>query len=268
MKTILKINWYTFPLVFALLMGVLWSCSLQTGAPLTFAVVMNAGEVVPASGSLGSGNASLVINSGTGVVSGSVTLTGFTPIAVHLHAGYSGDNGEPILTLEASTTDAQLYEVPAGSRFNIAQLGAMLNGGVYVSAHSAALPDGEVRGQLLPVGVSVVSVNLTGKKVKPSNNTSKATATAKITLNENGLKVAGNVLIQGMTATGVHVHTGAVNDVGPELTSLVQDPSNPNFWRLASKKYSAENFGLLSGNGTYIDVHSATYPDGEIRGQI
>jgi hypothetical protein len=80
-------------------------------------------------------------------VSGSVTATGFTPTAAHIHQAAAGKNGPVIVPF---TKDGDKFSAPAGAKLTPDQMKAYKAGELYVNVHSAANPGGEVRAQLKP----------------------------------------------------------------------------------------------------------------------
>jgi hypothetical protein len=82
-------------------------------------------------------------------VSGSVTTTGITASAAHIHLGPRGKNGKIIIPLTKSS-DGNTWSVPAGAKLTDAQYEAYKAGNLYVNVHSAAYKGGEIRGQLKP----------------------------------------------------------------------------------------------------------------------
>jgi hypothetical protein len=60
-----------------------------------------------------------------------------------------GVNGPIVLGLAEATPGSGVWTVPANTKLTAAQAPLLLNGGMYVNAHStAAFAAGEVRGQL------------------------------------------------------------------------------------------------------------------------
>ena len=81
-------------------------------------------------------------------VSGSVTTTGVTAIAAHIHQAAAGQNGPVIIPL--TKTADNVWSVPAGAKLTDEQFTAFKAGNLYVNVHSAANKGGEIRGQLKP----------------------------------------------------------------------------------------------------------------------
>jgi hypothetical protein len=80
-----------------------------------------------------------------GAVSGSVTTKGVQGTAAHIHLGAAGKNGPVVVPF---TKDGDTYKAAAGAKLNADQLKAFKAGELYFNVHSAANPNGEIRGQL------------------------------------------------------------------------------------------------------------------------
>jgi hypothetical protein len=80
-----------------------------------------------------------------GAVSGSVTTKGIQGTAAHIHAGAAGKNGPVVVPF---TKDGDTYKAAAGAKLNPDQMKAFKAGELYFNVHSAANPNGEIRGQL------------------------------------------------------------------------------------------------------------------------
>jgi hypothetical protein len=79
-------------------------------------------------------------------VSGSVTVTGMTPTAAHIHEGAPGANG-PVIVPMTKSGDT-MFVFPATAKLTDAQYQTFKSGNLYVNVHSAANPGGEIRAQL------------------------------------------------------------------------------------------------------------------------
>ena len=102
-----------------------------------------ANEVPPVTTSA-SGQGTITV-ADNGAVSGSVKTQGVQATAAHIHIGAAGKNGPVAVPL---TKDGDTFKAPAGAKLNADQMKAFKAGGLYVNVHSAAHPDGEIRGQL------------------------------------------------------------------------------------------------------------------------
>jgi hypothetical protein len=81
-------------------------------------------------------------------VSGSVTISGMTATAAHIHDAAAGKNGPIVIPL--NMTSDSVWTVPAGAKFTDAQYDSYKAGNLYFNMHSAAYRGGEIRGQIRP----------------------------------------------------------------------------------------------------------------------
>ena len=94
-----------------------------------------------------SGTGSFSINSDR-VISGSVTTTGMTGTAAHIHTGAKGSNGP--VTIPLRKTGDNTWSVPPNTRVTDAQYEDFRAGKLYVNVHSAQHKPGEIRAQINP----------------------------------------------------------------------------------------------------------------------
>lgn len=130
-----------------------WSLAIVLGMGVSaaafaedFHVKLSGEQEVPHVTSSGSGEGTITI-ADDGSVSGSVTVSGFTPTAAHIHEGMPGKVGPVIVPF---TKEGDKFVAPAGAKLNAQQMAALKVGGLYFNVHSAAHPGGEVRAQLKP----------------------------------------------------------------------------------------------------------------------
>jgi hypothetical protein len=81
-------------------------------------------------------------------VTGTITTSGLSGTAVHIHVGKAGDTGPAIISL-TKTGDDQ-WSVPAGAVLTDSQFESYQAGELYIDVHSAAYQAGEIRGQIRP----------------------------------------------------------------------------------------------------------------------
>jgi hypothetical protein len=109
-------------------------------------VTLSGDQEVPPVKSAGTGTGTITIGADKSV-GGSVTTTGIIATAAHIHEGAAGANGPVIIPL---SKNGDTYSVPPGAKLTDAQFASFQKGNLYVNAHTAANPGGEIRGQLKP----------------------------------------------------------------------------------------------------------------------
>ncbi len=108
-----------------------------------------------------------------------------------------------------------------------------------------------------------LGARLTGNNEVPPIPTT-ATGTAWLSLYRPANILAYRVTVTGMSGTVAHIHTGAAGVSGAPLFPLTGGPTT---WE-GSVTLSNAQVATLANQGLYINVHSAIFPGGEIRGQI
>jgi subtilisin-like proprotein convertase family protein len=102
---------------------------------------------VPPNGSTASGIGSFVYNTASRQLNYSISSSGLSTTAAHIHEGVAGINGPVVHTLDH--TSNPIHGVWTLSE---SQAGSLANAGLYVNVHTAAFPGGEIRGQILISG--------------------------------------------------------------------------------------------------------------------
>ena len=110
-------------------------------------VALRGEQEIPPVITAATGSGILVVGSDKSI-SGSVTLSGMTVTAAHIHEAAAGKNG-PIVVPLTRTTDT-VWVVPAGAKLTDAQYESYRAGSLYFNIHSAAYKSGEIRGQIRP----------------------------------------------------------------------------------------------------------------------
>ena len=105
--------------------------------------------------------------------------------------------------------------------------------------------------------------DLDGTKETPPNG-SQAGGWARVTLNANDT-VTYDVRVWGLTATDAHIHDAPAGVPGPIIVPLV---GGPTAWSGTSAPLTAAQITDLRDQGLYVNVHTAAFPGGEIRGQL
>ena len=110
-----------------------------------------------------------------------------------------------------------------------------------------------------------LDVTLSGAQAVPAN-TSLARGSSNVHVGPDR-GVTGTVRFTGMVATAAHLHEAPPGANGPAIVPLLKAGDGmfavPTDTSLTPSQYGS----YLAGN-LYLNVHSATYPAGEIRAQL
>jgi len=109
--------------------------------------------------------------------------------------------------------------------------------------------------------------NLDGLSEVPPNN-SAGTGFANLILNDATLQMTYTLTYAGLTSptTASHIHRGAAGVNGPVIYPLALGnfPSGAN----GVVQINAADLPDLMNLGMYVNIHTQTFPGGEIRGQV
>lgn len=98
-------------------------------------------------------------------------------------------------------------------------------------------------------------------------NMSTATGSGTIVVDPASRVLTATVTTTGINGMAAHIHAGGAGVIGPVIFPLTQTPSGSGKWSTNVTLTDAQLATLKTG-GYYINVHSAAFPAGEIRGQI
>ena len=234
-------------------------------------VSLNGNSEVPAVTTVASGVAYLTVKTdGNHEIVGNIRTTGLTDAtAAHIHTGFAGLNGGILVGFEQDAADPAFWQLPAASQLNAEQFETFLSGGLYLNMHSPANPPGELRGQIAPVGVTVLRSTLNGAFEVPAN-ASAGSAVAWLTARSDTGALHANLKTSNLPdASAAHIHAGEAGLNGGIVVGLTQEPTDATLWKTAAGAVLDQNqIKALQAAGLYYNVHTATTPAGEIRGQI
>ncbi len=108
------------------------------------------------------------------------------------------------------------------------------------------------------------SGNLTGAAEVPGN-ASAATGAAVASYNDDTNILTVTTTFTGLTPTMAHIHKGAAG-VSGGVVFPITDLASPML--LTTTALTAQQEADLKANLYYVNIHTAAYVDGEIRGQL
>lgn len=228
-----------------------------------FVVPMSPAQEVPPPASAATGTGLLNLDPATRKFSARITLSGMVAAAAHIHSGATGVNGPIIFPLSETAAGSGVWVSAQDATLSEAQLATLVAGGLYFNAHSAAFPNGEVRGQIARnVGVARLSAS---EEVPPT--LSVATGTGTLVIDPATRAASGSISLSGMPTTSAHIHLAAPGVNGPIIVPLID--AGGSVWAVPpNTRLSAEQFAAFKQGNLYYNAHSALFPNGEIRGQI
>jgi hypothetical protein len=113
----------------------------------------------------------------------------------------------------------------------------------------------------------VFSATLTGAEETPPNP-SQGRGIGVLTFNPNDRTFEARLASTGVADTDAHIHQGPPGVAGPIVIPLTKQPGSA-IWRASGTLTAEQEATLRAGNiDYYFNIHSPTFPQGEIRGQI
>jgi hypothetical protein len=218
---------------------------------------LSGGQEVPAVNATTRGKAMVVLGAAGGKLLHVVNTDAAATLA-HIHRAPGGVNGPVELDLG-----------PVGpSMVGVRDLGPARaadarRGLWYVNVHTAASPKGELRGQLIAPGETLFTAILTGAEETPPV-ASTASGGVGFILDAARTELRADGVLTGITATVAHIHGGIAGMSGPVAFPLALTGNTVS----ATLPFTPASVATLEAAGFYANIHSATNPAGEIRGQI
>lgn len=110
------------------------------------------------------------------------------------------------------------------------------------------------------------AVAMSGAEQVPPRITS-AQGSGSVTVNPATRQMTATVTVSGTTANAVNLHQGAPGATGPIVLSLIETAPGSGTWTGRTTLSAIEHATLRAGQ-FYVNVTSAAFTAGEIRGQI
>jgi Cu/Zn superoxide dismutase len=227
-----------------------------------FTASLDGNQEVPAVTTSASGTATIVLDrSGLHF---RVTVNGLSgPITgSHFHQASAGASGGVVHGITESyegNTATGTWEISPD------MISELLAGNLYINVHTSDNPGGEIRGQVtLSSGVGF-SASLSGDQAVPALDGS-GSGTGAFVLDGNGLHYW--VTTDGLTGpiSASHFHNAPAGENGGVVHGITE--SFDGSTATGSWEITPEMITELLAERLYVNVHTASNPSGEIRGQV
>jgi CHRD domain/Secretion system C-terminal sorting domain len=236
---------------------------------------------IPANASTAVGKFEGIFDPWSRVIAFRLEFSGLTAnaSAAHFHSAPSGSNGSVVLDFVSQgfpvgTKNGEFVKVLT---LTDAQAVDLMNGNIYVNIHNPSFPGGEIRAQILygaaPTTKPVpFSARLSGAQEVPAN-TSTAKGTLDGIFDPYSRVIAFRLEYSGLTAnaTASHFHIAAAGVNGGVTLDFVsqgfQTGSKSGEFVKVLTLTQAQADALTAGR-IYVNIHNASFPGGEIRGQV
>jgi hypothetical protein len=204
-----------------------------------------------------------------------------SPTAAHFHVGGPGEKGSPILDVFSQIDNNSVAGYWSGSSF-ISNAALFNDGRVYFNVHTAANGGGEIRGNLIQGnnmftripnqmfdGRLTFSAMLNGAQETPAVNTNAAgVAGLQLSPGMDTLWIMMQVNGLSSAITNAHIHEGAMGVPGSPIQDINLFRKGNKFYGMLTGSALDNLIGKMIEGKTYLNVHTANNPNGEIRGQI
>lgn len=235
------------------------------------AVMLNGANQVPAVATSATGMAFFMLQKHQGKLSFHIVADGLSgPITgAHLHQNVAGQNGGVVQDLMSFVSGNKI----SGSVNPAAYLNALMKDSLYINIHTAANPNGEIRGQLVVQPYVHFDAKLdTAQETTPVTGNGMGIGVAALRMNYTFDTLWYDAQVNGLTGAvaDAHFHQGAINVSGGVLVGIPAANINGNVisgMLTGSTLTPAFVHQVLEGN-VYLNIHTAANAGGEIRGQV
>ena len=188
---------------------------------------------------------------------------------IHVHDGAMGTTGGVALNLTNFVNGNRISAVITGNDLSAENIAKYLSEQFYVNVHTAANPNGEIRGQLKLETDKGYKASLDAAQ-QTHTVVSTAQGLGAFSVSLTGEKIGVKLIATGLTGviTAAHLHYGApgvAGGVAVNLSGLIAGNEIVGFVDISS---NADIMDSLKAGNVYVNIHTALNPAGEIRGQL
>ena len=244
------------------------------GFPVGVAI-LSGDNVIPPVTTDAQGTGVFVISGGQRQLLYSITVAGLTTTSSHFHGGAVGVNGPVLIPFEMVSNHVDSGFAPGEpppQELSGSLITELILGNLYVNIHTSAYPEGELRGQLNFDQELGTALFLDGEQeVPPVSTTGRGTGLIRIS--EDHAMIEYDITISGIdlnSITAAHFHNATFDSIGGIVKDITfVEGHAEGMWTISdnTQPLTAELVDEMFAARIYVNVHTTTYPSGEIRGQ-
>lgn len=246
---------------------------------LAFDARLSGDQEVPSVSTSAEGVAKFTLNSTLNSISYDIVTNGLSGAITmaHIHTGEFGVSGGALVDLSGGINGNRISGTISGATVTNALINSMLKGELYVNVHTAANPNGEIRGQIYRLAREGYTTLLTGAQEVPANVTD-AYGSGFASINRDETDLHFGFVVGDLTSSTIaaHFHNAAVGvdglpvfDISNYFSGLTTTDFAVGFLTSADvEPFTSTEADMFENSEMYINVHNVDYPSGEIRGQM
>lgn len=260
--------------------GALLISSIASAAHLSARMLlssrMNGGNIVPTAVTTNaSGVAGFMLNATRDSFDVNISVTGLSGAitGIHIHEGDAKTNGAVAVDLSdfvlgnICRTKIALKDLPAGL------FTKMLTAQSYIAVHTAANPNGEIRGQIKLESDLNSSAKLDTMQQNAPVTGNAAIGLASFNISLDGARLQFNLVTVGLSDTiqGIHLHKGAAGKDGGllvDLSAFIKVKNANGSIAIPDSLLGGKLAGYIAQGLVYVNVHTKANAGGEVRGQL
>lgn len=241
-----------------------------------FVAQLNGSNEVPSIVTSASGMVTATLNGSELVVEGMFENLSGDYAASHIHSGMAGQSGGVVValspTINADNTSGTFEAANNTFQLTAEQHSILEAQGMYINIHSSTFAGGELRGQLVQKADAYFRTNLSGAFEVPAAKT-MAYGGLVFQVNGDSLFLSGSFSNLSSDFAASHLHLAAAGSNGGvafALTVDTVDDALSGVFHAADNRFlvNAEQKMALMNREMYVNVHTANYGGGELRGQV
>lgn len=235
------------------------------------AITAGGGSLTKASTS--NGVSTLSLNNSMDTLTYNAFFNGLTSnaAAAHFHLGEPNQSGGVVkeLTITGNMISGVWTKSDATNPLTNALISNLLYGSLYYVIHTDSNPGGEIRGQVFRLAREGFIGEFDGKQAMTF---SKGKGTAIVTYDRDRTNLHYMLAFDNLTSevTSAHLHKGVAGLSGGVNYDLGLPTNNGfyNYWTAANGFNNAQSLPLRRGDSIYVNIHTAMFPNGEVRAQL